>query len=90
MHRKTFEWVQTLFGCSRFGEAGKYGKRFLGVGCGHEPIVYWLSNHSQEMVATDLYEGDWTGKDGDPAVSENESSYAPFEFNPEKLKFFRR
>ena len=88
MHRKTFEWVQTLFGCSRLERLGD-GKRFLGVGCGHEPIVYWLSNHSQEMVATDLYDGDWARKEGDPTVLENNSSYAPFEFNPEKLKFLK-
>jgi ubiquinone/menaquinone biosynthesis C-methylase UbiE len=88
MHRKTFEWVQTLFGCSSLGRLGD-GHRFLGVGCGHEPIVYWLSNHSQEMVATDLYEGDWTRKEGDPTVLENNFSYAPFEFNPKKLKFLK-
>ena len=88
MHRKTFEWVQTLFGCSLLGILGKE-RRFLGVGCGHEPIVYWLANHSREMVATDLYEGNWAEKEGDPAVLKNGSSYAPFEFNPEKLKFLK-
>ena len=31
----------------------------LSVGAGHEAILYWLANHAGQVVATDLYEGDW-------------------------------
>ena len=34
----------------------------LSVGAGHEMVLYWLANHAQRVIATDMYEGVWRDK----------------------------
>lgn len=91
MHRKGFEWVQTVFGLHKLGLLND-DSRALGVGSGHEALVYYLANHLGEVVATDLYEGAWTsegGREGDPSVLQDPERYAPFEYRKDHLKFMR-
>lgn len=91
MHRKEFEWAQTLQGMRRL-EMLHEGTRCLGVGSGHEPILYWLANHVGEVVATDLYEGEWAeagALEGDPDVLTDPAKYAPFAYREDRLRFLR-
>ncbi len=91
MHRKGFEAAQTIEGLERLGLI-RPDVRCLGVGSGHEAILYWLANHVGEVVGTDLYEGDWTSEgaaEGDPEVLENPAKYAPFEYRADRLRFLR-
>lgn len=91
MHRKTFEWTQAMYGLDRLGALGP-GRRCLGVGAGHEPLAYWLANRAAEVVATDLYEGDWASREsreGDPAVLADARRFAPFPYAEDRLTFRR-
>lgn len=91
MHRKGFEWAQTMYGLDRLGMLGPE-RRCLGVGAGHEPLAYWLANKTGEVIATDLYEGSWTSRgsrEGDPTVLDDPSKFAPFPYAKERLKFLR-
>lgn len=91
MHRKGFEWTQTVYGLQKLGFLNDDTK-CLGVGCGHEALVYWLANHTGQVIATDLYEGNWTskgGKEGAPDVLEDPDRYAPFEYHRDRLTFQR-
>ena len=92
MHRKTFEIVQTVYGLRMLG-ALNGGEDILGVGVGHEFLVYWLSNHAASITGTDLYEGAWTSenaKEGDPAVLDDPDNYAPvFPYHKERMSFLR-
>lgn len=91
MHRKGYEWVQALFGLRRLGRIGEQTD-VLGVGSGHEPIVYWMANHCRSMTATDLFEGGWTAdgaREGDPDVIEHPEKYQPFPYRKDRLTFRR-
>lgn len=91
MHRKGFEWTQAAYGLDLLGKLGDDIK-CLGVGSGHEALVYWLANHTGHVLATDLYEGSWTKKgsrEGDPAVLADADRYAPFDYRRDRLEFRR-
>jgi SAM-dependent methyltransferase len=89
MHRKTFEWVQTMFGLNILGKIHKQNIA-LGVGTGHEVIVYWMARHYKQVYATDLFRGEWTtggSKEGDPSVLKEPEKYQPFAYPKESLRF---
>lgn len=91
MHRKTYEFVQTVYGLRLLGRLGP-GDRVLCVGAGHEMLLYWLANRVDEVVATDLYEGAWCtedGREGDPGVLVEPARFAPFPYRQECLRFLR-
>lgn len=91
MHRKGYEWTQAAYGLSVLG-ALRRGSRSLGVGAGHEALVYWLAAKGLSVVATDLYEGDWATEgahEGDAEVMDHPWRYAPFALPPVDLQFRR-
>ncbi|MBI4800810.1 MAG: methyltransferase domain-containing protein [Desulfarculus sp.] len=91
IHRKHYEYVQTAYGLRLLG-ALHPGASVLGVGAGHERILYWLANNAARVVGTDLYEGNWASdnaQEGDPDVIENPAKYAPFPYRQEALSFQR-
>ena len=91
MHRKGYEWAQTLYGLERLG-ALTHTADCLGVGSGHEAILYWLANHVGSVIATDLYDGAWASEgalEGDPAVLAEPAKYAPFDYRQDRLRFLR-
>lgn len=91
MHRKPYEFTQLLYGCRRLGVL-RPDASYLSVGAGHEHVLYWLANHVQRVVATDMYEGVWQGeraREGDPIVLENPDQYAPFPYRRDHLEFMR-
>lgn len=91
MHRKTYEFTQTLFGLDRLGRL-RPDARVLSVGAGHEKPLYWLACRVARVVATDLYEGTWQSsfaREGDTAVFERPDAYAPFEYPRDRLVFLK-
>ena len=92
MHRKTYEITQTVYGLRMLG-ALQGGEDILGVGVGHEFLVYWLSNNAASITGTDLYKGDWTSKnamEGDPSVLDDPDNYAPvFPYEKDRMSFLR-
>ena len=91
MHRKVFEWIQTLYGLDLLGRLHE-NLEALGVGTGHECIVYWMANKLRKVYATDLFEGEWTakgGKEGDPSVLKNPEKHQPFEYRKDRLTFLK-
>jgi len=91
MHRKGYEYAQTLFGLRRLGRVVA-DARVLSVGAGHEPLLYWLANEVAHVVASDMYDmswGDaWAGE-GDASVLNRPEDYAPFPYRREHLSFVK-
>jgi SAM-dependent methyltransferase len=86
-HRKAWEWIQCVYGLERLDALGP-AVRVLGVGAGHEPVLFYLANHSALTVATDLYGGDFTdaiAAEADPGFLRDPSQYAPFEYARDRL-----
>lgn len=91
LYRKGYEWTQIIYGLDKLGALGEEAV-CLGVGAGHEPVVYWLANRAGRVVATDLYAGVWArdhGRSGDPAVLDDPGRYAPFPYRRDRLTFRR-
>ena len=91
MHRKAYEYAQTIFGLERLGKLSDT-TRVLSVGAGHEVVLYWLANHAGHVIATDLYDGEWQSKfakEGDPDVLRDPAAYAPFPYRKDRLTFLR-
>ncbi len=85
IHRKAWECGKCLAGLERLG-AIRPDARALSVGAGAERPLFYLANHIERMVATDIYlnqDGLWGwGADfmNDP------TKYAPFPFRREGLE----
>ncbi|MGK7345510.1 MAG: class I SAM-dependent methyltransferase [Candidatus Nitrospinota bacterium M3_3B_026] len=91
MHRKGFEWTHTIYGLRKLG-ALREDSKCLGVGSGHEALVYWLANNAGDVIATDLFEGEWAekeGREGDPKTLLDPGKYAPFPYRKDRLRFMR-
>jgi SAM-dependent methyltransferase len=91
MHRKSYEFTQLLFGLGRLG-AIRADARVLSVGAGHECPLYWLANRVACVYATDLYDQAWQsafGREGDAAVLSDASTFAPFDYRRDHLRFLR-
>jgi SAM-dependent methyltransferase len=91
MHRKSYEFTQLLFGLGRLG-AIRADARVLSVGAGHECPLYWLANRVASVYATDLYDQAWQsafGREGDAAVLSDASTFAPFDYRRDHLRFLR-
>ncbi|HTW08152.1 MAG TPA: class I SAM-dependent methyltransferase [Acidimicrobiales bacterium] len=87
IHRKAWEWTQCVYGLERLGALGP-GKRALGVGAGHERVLYYLANRTASTVATDLYAGDFATSPAEEAdrhfLCEPER-FAPFKYYQDHL-----
>ena len=81
-YRKGWEWTQCIWGLHTLGVIDKNAKA-LGVGVGHEPVLYYLTDQIREVVGTDLYGNDaWTnnavgGNEANAAVLENADKFCP-------------
>ena len=74
----------------RVGAPGRFGtgKTALGVGAGHERVLYYLANRTSLTVGTDLYAGDFTGggaEEADPSFLLDPERFAPFPYYRERL-----
>ena len=61
----------------------------LGVGCGHEPIIFFLAARLRKVVATDLYEGDFSRHEADPRILRDPEAFAPFSYHRDRLEVRR-
>ncbi len=87
-HRKAFEWTHCVYGLEQLGALGP-GTRVLGVAAGHECVLYYLANRCGEVVATDLYTGDFAGGLAAEAAADflvDPSRYAPFPYREAALR----
>ena len=91
MHRKAYEFTQTVWGLRRLG-ALTPETRVLSVGAGHESLLYWLANQAAFVLATDLYQGEWRSEgalEGDIRVLTEPEAFAPFPYRRERLRFLQ-
>ncbi len=91
MHRKTYEFTQLLYGMHKLGFL-RDDVSVLSVGAGHESVLYWLANHVERVVATDLYEGIWQSigaKEGDAQVIQAPEEFSPFPYRKDRLTFMK-
>jgi SAM-dependent methyltransferase len=93
VHRKAWEWIQTVYGLDQFGMLSR-DTRGLGVGVGWEPLSFFFSNHVGHVVATDLYPVDdqWStrgAKEGNPQILEDPDKFAPYAYDRERVEFRR-
>jgi SAM-dependent methyltransferase len=89
--RKEFEWVQCIYGLETLGALGD-DKRVLGVGVGHEPVLFYLANRSALTVATDVYEGKFAAEgaaEASPDFLDHPKTYAPFPYRADRLQVLR-
>ena len=87
-HRKIWEFNQTLYGLRKLRRLAP-GASALGIGCGHEELMYFLANRIHRVVATDLYEGSYLGGESDADVLEHPAKYAPFKYRENHLEVQR-
>ncbi len=88
-YRKGWEWTQALYGLQLLGAIQPQAKA-LGVGAGHEPVLFFLADRIAAVAGTDLYgNANWSaagGKEADKAILEDASRFCPRSFNPTRLK----
>jgi SAM-dependent methyltransferase len=91
MHRKAYEFTQTVWGLRRLGALDDT-TRIVSVGAGHEALLYWLANAAGYVLATDLYQGAWQSEgalEGDIRVLAHPEEFAPFAYRRERLRFLQ-
>jgi SAM-dependent methyltransferase len=91
MHRKAYEFTQTVWGLRRLGALDDT-TRIVSVGAGHEALLYWLANSAGYVLATDLYQGAWQSEgalEGDIRVLAHPEEFAPFEYRRDRLRFLQ-
>jgi SAM-dependent methyltransferase len=88
--RKGYELTQCIFGLAALGMLRPEAQA-LGVGAGHEPVIFWLSDHIAHVVATDLYGNEtWSTSGGAEAtadVFDRPERYCPHAFTRDKITF---
>ncbi len=86
-HRKAFEWAHAAYGLRRLGAIGP-SRTVVGVGAGHERMLYWLTNVTDRVIATDLYRGEFTStiaEEADPEFLRDPDRFAPFAYRRDRL-----
>jgi hypothetical protein len=92
VHRKTWEYIQCIYGLDKLGVLNENSVA-LGVGAGHEVLMYYFSNKVKKVVATDLYDESsiWVtnAKEGDPEILTKLDKFAPFPYQKDRLEVKR-
>jgi len=84
-HRKAWEFAHAVYGLRKLGRLPPDAVA-LGVGSGHEPILYFLANKIRKVIATDIYEGDFAAGHGSPYMLDYPEMFAPFHFRKDHLQ----
>jgi SAM-dependent methyltransferase len=87
-HRKIWEFNQALYGLRSLNRLSPDAVA-LGIGCGHEELMYFLANRIRRVIATDLYEGTWIGGESEADVLSHPAKYAPFKYREDHLEIRR-
>jgi SAM-dependent methyltransferase len=90
VYRKGWEWTQCIFGLKKLGMIRSDAKA-LGVGAGHEPVIFWLADRIGLVIATDLYGNEtWSKTHGAEATADlltNPEQYCPRTIAKSKIIF---
>lgn len=90
VHRKGWEWTQTIWGLDRLGML-RPEHRAIGVGAGRECVIFWLGDRLAQVVATDLYGNPvWTaegGREADATVLEDPQAFCPRPVRTDVIEF---
>jgi len=84
-HRKIWEFNQTIFGLRKLRRLHPQASA-LGIGCGHEELMYFLANRVARVVGTDLYEGTYLGGESAEDALLHPDKYAPFRYRRNHLE----
>jgi len=87
-HRKIWEFCQIIYGLRKLKRLHPHAIA-LGIGCGHEELMYFLANRVRKVYATDLYKDKYLGGEADKDVLFKPEKYAPFKFRKENLNIQR-
>lgn len=90
VHRKGWEWVQTLYGLKAL-DMIRPEHSAIGIGAGRECVIFWLGDHLRRVVATDLYGNEeWSttgGREADIAVVNDPQQFCPRQIRREAIEF---
>lgn len=90
VHRKGWEWTQTIWGLDRLGMLDSRNSA-IGVGAGRECVIFWLGDRLAKVVATDLYGNeDWSkegGREADAEVLRDPQSFCPRPIRTDVIEF---
>jgi len=82
-HRKHWEWAIGMLTLKKFGRINNDAIA-LGIGAGQEWPVFWLTNHTKYVIATDLYTvSNWN--EANPSMLTNPEKLSPYPFNRRRL-----
>jgi len=87
MHRKNWEWAQTLYGLEKLGLINSQNVA-LDVGAGREDLLYYFANEIKKIYGTDLYEDEPSDEKYVTAPKDmltDPKKYAPFPYKEENL-----
>ncbi|MCJ7587349.1 MAG: class I SAM-dependent methyltransferase [Candidatus Aminicenantes bacterium] len=87
-HRKIWEFNQIIHGLRRLRRLSPDAVA-LGIGCGHEELMYFLATRLKMVYATDLYQGGYLGDEGADDVLLHPDKYAPFRYPEDRLRVLR-
>jgi SAM-dependent methyltransferase len=88
LHRKDWEFAQGVYGLRKLYRLAPEAVA-LGLGAGSEPIIFFLAGRLRRVVATDLYEGDFSRQEADPRILRDPEAFAPFSYYRERLEVRR-
>jgi SAM-dependent methyltransferase len=90
IYRKGWEWTHCLYGLQKLGAITPRA-RALGVGAGHEPVIFWLGERVDEVIATDLYGNEaWTksrGREASAAILDGAAAFCARQVDLSRVKF---
>ncbi len=84
-HRKAWEFTQAVYGLRKLNRLSPDAIA-LGIGSGHEHILYFLANKVKDVVATDLYEGSFADKEASPLMLAHPDMFSPFHYRKDHLR----
>jgi SAM-dependent methyltransferase len=84
LHRKEWEFAHAVYGLRRLRRLCPEATA-LGLGCGHEPVMFFLAGRLRQVVATDLYEGAFSAHEADPRILRDPEAFAPFAYHRDRL-----
>ncbi len=83
--RKAWEWTHGLYGLQQLGVLNE-NTTALGVGAGTEAVLYYMTNHMRQVVATDIYGiGNFANHEASASMLDKPEAFAPFPYHQERL-----
>jgi SAM-dependent methyltransferase len=83
-HRKQWELAQAVRALHDLG-AIREDAEFLGVGAGHEPTIFYLTNVVRRVFATDLYASRTSWREAPAAILRDPGAFTNLAWNPRRL-----